>query len=140
MITSAAYYMGRDASHASDLTDEIRANVVALLPKVNGLLADYINATGNPVGGVNSGWRPPSINAATPNAARKSWHMLGKAIDIGDASGRLDAWLLTEQGQGSLEFWGLWHEHPDDTPRWAHVQDAPYGSWRPGKSRTFRAR
>lgn len=131
-ITLALYWMGRDKKYASELTPEIVANATEMCKRANALLALFYMA--NPGEktdrGVNSGWRPPAVNAAIKNAAKKSNHMLAKAIDIADADGKLDAWLMTDAGQKALEDIGLWMEHPSATRGWCHVQTVPPRSGR----------
>jgi hypothetical protein len=83
---------------------------------------------------LNSGWRPPSINACTAGASATSLHMTGEACDLHDPTGELDAWLMTPEGQFTLVELGLWLEHPEATPGWAHVQTRPPRSG----ARTFR--
>ena len=63
----ADYYMGRDKLHRSELSREIRANARETLRRVNGLLrrAGLMRK-------VTSGWRPATINATVPGAARGS--------------------------------------------------------------------
>ena len=112
----------------------IELNVVTLLTRVNALIEAYQAATGNTFNGrINSGWRPPEINACTPNAAAKSKHMTGQAIDLNDDDGDIDEWLMTEQGQKIMADVHLWHEHPSATKGWAHLQSVAPNSGR----RTF---
>jgi uncharacterized protein YcbK (DUF882 family) len=130
MITLEGFYMGRDATHASELTDEIRSNALVTVERSNKLLALYIAATGDErPRRVNSGWRPAAVNAVI-GGARKSHHMMGRAIDIADASKALKRWLMTEAGQAALVSVGLWMEHPDATPSWVHLQITPPRSGR----------
>lgn len=131
MITPAQYFMGRDKTYAAQLTPDIIKNANDLLTRVNFLMAVF-NTT-NPTAharGVNSGWRPPTLNAKVVNAAPNSHHQTGKAIDIGDDDGALDAWLMTIPGQKALVDARLWIEHPSATPRWAHFQSEPPRSGR----------
>lgn len=139
MITLEQYYKGRDTQYAADLTDDIKSNAVETLRRANLLLdrfyAEFPDAAPR---GCNSGWRPPAVNAATPNAAKKSKHMLAQAIDITDIDGTLDNWLMTQGGQSAMADIGLWHEHPESTPGWSHVQTVQFGSWVTGARRTFK--
>ena len=129
MIELAQYWMGRDRVYPTDLTDEIRANAAETVKRANRLIAIYQKATGDVrPRGVNSGWRPAAVNAATPGAAKKSNHMLGRALDIGDASKTMKAWLMTPAGQQALVECELWMEHPNATPAWVHVQIVPPAS------------
>lgn len=131
MITIEQFFMGRDKTYAKELTDEIKANAAETVRRANLLLERFYKA--NPQAhkrGVNSGWRPSAVNASTKNAAPKSHHMTGKALDIGDDDEMLDTWLMTTAGQKALEEIGLWMESPKATPRWAHVQTVPPRSGR----------
>lgn len=129
MITRDDFFMGRDKAYPHDLTDEIEVNAQVTIDRANLLLTRFRAETGDTYARkVNSGWRPPSVNAATPGAARKSKHMLGQAIDIDDDNSALDDWLMTPEGETALREIGLWHEHPRDTDGWAHVQTVPPGS------------
>lgn len=129
MIELAQYWMGRDRAYSTDLTDEIRANAAETVKRANRLIAIYQKATGDVrPRGVNSGWRPAAVNAATPGAAKKSNHMLGRALDISDASKAMKVWLMTPAGQQALVECELWMEHPNATPAWVHVQIVPPAS------------
>lgn len=121
MITLAQYFMGRDKKYAAELTDEMRQNAQNTVDLANALLQEFGEERG-----VNSGWRPAAVNAAVPNAAKKSKHMLCLAIDISDDDGDLDNFCM--ENQDVLERLGLWLEHPDATPKWCHVQIVPPGS------------
>lgn len=126
MITLEGFYMGRDAQFERDLTDEIRANAAIMVERANKLLGRYVAATGDArPRRVTSGWRPAAINANVPGAAPRSNHMLGRAIDIADASKSFKQWLMTPAGQAALVECELWMEHPDATPTWVHVQIVP---------------
>lgn len=129
MIELRDYWMGRDAQYPLALTPAIRANAVRTVDLANQLLGAALKAGltlhGKADGSlVNSGWRPPAVNAATAGASPTSLHMTGEAVDLHDPDGALDAWLL-KGGQPDLIRLGLWLEHPDATPGWAHVQTKP---------------
>ncbi len=124
MITLTDYWMGRDAAYPDLLTDVLRAAAAETVAKANLLLSSFRTSTKNDEPRkVSSGWRPPSVNAATPNAAAKSKHMSGQAIDIADPEGDLDEWCLSHPEQ--LEAIGLWQEHPSATKGWTHLQIVP---------------
>lgn len=126
MITLDHYYIGRDVGYDEDLTDEIRANAVVTLERVNRLLeraqADGVTLDHSPRTGslVSSGWRPPSVNASIKGAAVRSKHMTGQACDVYDPDGDLDAWCL--DNQDVLVECELWLEHPSATKGWCHLQ------------------
>ena len=111
----ADYYMGRDKPYRSELTRELRANARETLRRVNGLLR-----RAGMMRKVASGWRPATINAAVPGAAKRSKHITCLAIDLEDRNGALDTWCLANLD--ALEEFGLWLEHPDATPGWCHLQ------------------
>ena len=126
MITIDQYWMGRDKTHAADLTDDIRSNANATVRTINQLLqmaeADGINCDE-----CASGWRPLSINDATANAAKNSKHLKALAMDVRDVAGREFArWCL--RNLKKLEALGLWMENPQWTPTWVHLQIVPPGS------------
>ena len=124
MITLADYFMGRDKTHAAELTDAIWRNADATVMRANVLLGTFRSLTGDTeLRRVNSGWRPAAINAATRGAALRSKHMTGEAIDIADPEGDLDQWCL--DNQEVLKGIGLWLEHPSATKGWCHVQIVP---------------
>jgi hypothetical protein len=125
MITLRDYWMGRDDQYLLAMTPEIERNAERLLGLVNALLAIY---GGHPK--VSSGWRPPAVNAATPNAAHNSKHMTGQAIDLVDPDGMLDEWLTSDAGLDAMNAIGLWMEHPAATKGWAHLQSIPPASGR----------
>jgi len=131
MITLEKFYLGRDRAFASELTPELHRNAIDTVERANRLLAAYTAATGDRrPRGVTSGWRPPTVNSRTANAAPHSQHMLCRAIDIADASRTLSPWLLEEEGQLALIDCELWLEHPSATPTWVHVQTVPPRSGR----------
>jgi len=124
VITLADFYMGRDKQYAAELTDEIRRNAEQTIQRANLLLTEFKAATGDTEQRrVNSGWRPAAVNASVPNAAVRSKHMTGQAIDISDPDGDLDDWCTTHQV--TLTSIGLWLEHPASTKGWCHVQIVP---------------
>lgn len=136
MIELRDYWMQRDRDYAKSLTVDIEREAERTVELANKLL-DTAALFGvilpmHPVNHthVSSGWRPPGINAATPNAAPNSKHMTGQAIDIYDPDGDLDDWLMSEKGQATLDSIGLWIEHPAATKGWAHLQTLPPNSGR----------
>lgn len=131
LITPAHYWTGparsrRDELYPLDLSTEIRANafrwcaVASDLAERLGLLGVPLYthpSTGTPL---SSGWRPPSVNAATPNASPTSRHMTGEGGDVYDPDGLIDDYLMAHQDL--LAEFGIWLEHPDYTPTWSHWQ------------------
>lgn len=136
MITLTDYWMGRDRLYPLAMSPDIERNAARLLEVVNLFVtrakaAGVVFVANSQTGSlVSSGWRPPVVNGSTPGASRTSLHMTGRAIDLFDPEGRIDAWTFGTQGLALLEELGLWLEHPDATPRWCHLQDRPPGSGR----------
>jgi len=116
VITLEMYLMGRDKQYASDYSVEIENNAKELLEKVNALLKDL----GIDKVQVNSGWRPPAVNAGVAAAAKKSNHMIGKAVDLGDADCSL--WNILMKNMDLLKKYGLYLEDKRWTKTWVHIQ------------------
>lgn len=120
LITLEMYLMGREKTYSSELTQEIINNINELLDKVNGLLFEL----GIKTASVSSGWRPSAINSGVPNAAKKSLHMTGKAVDIlDDKDQSLAKKILTRPEL--LTNYSLWLEDPSHTKgqntNWVHL-------------------
>ena len=126
MISTEDYYMGRQNSHADELSSTMREAAGMTVQRVNALLlaldADQIPQEINPKTGtiISSGWRPQSINNATPGAAIRSKHLYCLACDLFDPDGMIDNWCMEHQNK--LAEIGLWLEHPSATKGWCHVQ------------------
>lgn len=115
MISKDELLKGRDQQYPTDYTQEISDNLDKLLIPMN-----QIRTSWNKPMVVNSGWRPPSINAATPGAATHSKHMSGLAVDILDSDGSLWAWVL--QNLDMMKQLGIFFEDKRWTPNWVHFQ------------------
>ena len=120
MITLHAYWMGRDVTHADELTAEINVNAQITVAKANELLA---RAGRNDINTVHSGWRPRSVNDATSNAGALSKHLSAEAVDLPDADRTLCEWAV--DNLDIVKDIGLWMEDPRWTPTWLHVQTVP---------------
>lgn len=107
--------------------DDIRDRALILLARVNALLGDIPLADAQDPE-ITSGWRPAYYNRTIPNAAKNSKHITGEAVDIADADGVLDDYLLDHPEL--LERHGLWMEHPSATKGWVHLQSVPPPSGR----------
>lgn len=134
MITVEQYFGGRRETHGLECSPGIEDNAALTVTVVNQLLVEAdrfgiavpINPEGDFAGSqLNSGWRPPSVNACTKGASATSLHMTGEAADLHDPKLELAAWLMTPEGQFTLETLGLWMEAPEATPEWVHVQVKP---------------
>jgi hypothetical protein len=122
MITLKDYWMGRDAKYASSLTPEIEQNAKDLLDKVN----MFLDQMGIKSATVTSGWRPPAVNDGTANAATHSNHLIGLAVDIHDADGKLRETVLANLDKAQAL--GIYFEDMRWTPTWVHMQIRPSGS------------
>lgn len=142
-ITVEQYMMGRDK--AAPPTEQMWQNAARTVALANELLdeaaADGVpldrmdQVTGNLVA---SGYRPPSVNERTQNAAKGSVHLTCEGIDIQDSKSQdLARWCL--KNLPILARLGLYMENPRWTysrngDHWVHVQTRPPGSG----SRVFR--
>lgn len=126
ILTVEDYFARHLAGHEHELTDEIRRNAADLVARQNRLLValqeDDVQLRLHPLTGTlySSGWRPVSVNAATPGAAVFSNHMIGNAGDLYDPHGEIDEWCMLHQN--FLASIGLWLEHPAATKGWSHTQ------------------
>lgn len=130
MITLEQYF----AAKPHDAEDEIMAD--DLLVRVNALIDEAVRAggftrtlcpntgteiSGSKGGAGDGGFRMQTSTTGAPNSSHKQ----AKAVDVYDASDRLDEWLdQFEHGDGDntvLERHGLYREHPQSTPGWCHL-------------------
>jgi uncharacterized protein YcbK (DUF882 family) len=105
----------------------IRSNLQVLCERLNKVRA----AWGKPMivtSGLRSDKQQAELIKAGKSTATKSRHLVGLAADIADPDGELGRWLL--ENVKLLEEVGLWCEHPDHTPGWAHLQASPPRSGR----------
>lgn len=96
-ITSSGRYPER--ANSPELTQEVLDNAADLVEKVNHLLSEILWDQDVKI---SSGFRPSAVNGAVPNAAKRSAHMSGKAMDIEQAKpGHLLGKILRDlQGNG----------------------------------------
>jgi len=137
MITLDQYWMGRDVKYRRDLTEDIIQNAQITVERVNELLLAFHDALGIEIDEVASGWRPPSVNEGTANAAKTSTHLTAEACDLRDTENRdLARWCVINPKR--MEDAGLWMESPEHTWRatvpgarpWVHLQIRPPRSGR----------
>lgn len=119
-ITEEMYYTSSnkypERAKSPELTQEVRDNAVILLDKVNKLLEELKISKVS----VSSGFRTSDANAKIPNAAKKSNHMRGLAIDLLDSDGKLDELFL--KNLDKLEKYSLYLECTESTVGWSHLQ------------------
>lgn len=113
MLTMAELTMGRDKQYPQDFTKAVQQNLTVLLEKMNVIRKAY----GKPMT-VSSGWRPATINAATPGAAKTSKHIVGLAADIADTDCALWSWCL--ENLDLIQELGLYLEDKRYTKTWVH--------------------
>lgn len=125
-ISVEDYLMGREKIYPQECTPQILENAARTVEKVNSLLAvleaEGVTLEENPrtASLISSGWRPPQINGQVKNAAVRSKHMTGEAVDLFDPEGEIDDWCAAHPM--ALASLGLWMEHPSATKGWCHVQ------------------
>lgn len=120
LITLEQYAMGRDKLYPTEWTKEVQDNAKKLLEKVNALLSEL----GIEKVSVSSGFRPAAINNKITNAAKKSAHMIGKAVDIMDNKNQ-DLAKLVANSPILLRKYGLFMEDLNSTrgqnTNWVHL-------------------
>lgn len=119
-ITLKDYLKHRDEEFPHEWTVDKEESAIDLLFRVNRLLEEL----GVEEATVSSGWRPMVVNSATPSAAKHSYHLTGKAIDIVDNKLQDLADLIRGRPE-LLAKYELWMEDPAATinPRgaWVHL-------------------
>lgn len=119
MLTIEEYLTQHGVGHEAELTDELRANAQVTVDSANQMLAAFGQERKQ-----RSGWRPRSVNDATPHAATHSAHITCQAIDIDDADQTLQRWCSENDGANLVPF-DLYMEDPIATPSWCHIQIIP---------------
>ncbi len=119
LVTASGQFPER--MNSPELTNEVKANIMELLKKVNPFLLEL----GVTSVKISSGFRPSAANAAAHGAA-KSNHMIGKAVDLHDVNGDLD--IKVGLRDDLLKKCGLWRENPMNTIGWCHLDDKDRGT------------
>jgi hypothetical protein len=118
-ITIHDYAMGRDELFPKEW-ELVKDNAEKFLDQLNAFLAE---AFPDHAFFIASGWRPESVNKATPGASVKSWHIKAMAIDLDDRDHFLKDNLKPDINPGQAELLrkhGLFMEHRDSCPDWCH--------------------
>jgi hypothetical protein len=118
-LTASGRYPSRATS--PELTKEILDNAKQLIISVNGLLS----ALGVATVIVSSGFRPLAANAKA-GGAKRSGHLLGKAVDLVDVDGELAK--VVAANPKLLKKHGLMIENPrvtvtENGSRWLHIDN-----------------
>lgn len=127
VITSSGKY--KDRLLSKELTDEVLKNIDKLCLALNAAFAEL----GIAIPKVSSGFRTAAANGAA-GGAKRSLHMVGKAVDFEDVDGKIDAAFAARPD--IMRKHGIFQEHPDNTISWAHLQigglvDRPSRQFRP---------
>jgi uncharacterized protein YcbK (DUF882 family) len=120
--------MGRDKLYPTEYNDEIKNNALKLLAAVNSFFESLKYE--QPLI-ISSGWRPSAINSQLANAAKKSLHMSGLAVDIKDPDGKLYALVCTHAEL--LRKYALFLEDGASTKGWVHLDISPTRADRPSR-------
>jgi hypothetical protein len=123
MITKQEYFSrNKKPIASSEILAEHVINSEVLINKINQLWVTYEKQNGNRPLIVSSGYRTKAINASIKGSAKRSNHMLGKAVDIQDRQQTLQRWLKTPVGLKALEDADLYCEDFSYTKTWVHFQ------------------
>jgi hypothetical protein len=119
MITLADYVKDWPEKYPDEYRDgDIENNAKFLLHQVN----TFLEMIGMPeVHAITSGWRPREYNATIPNAARNSYHIAGRAVDIADPTGELIKKIAPRATERRAM--QLWMESPLRTRGWIHLDN-----------------
>lgn len=119
-ITSSNRYPKR--AESEELTDQVKSNAEELLKRVNALLKEL----GVEKVSISSGFRPSDVNNKITNAAKRSAHQSGEALDILDDKNQTLCKKITKE---LLEKYDLYREDSDYTigknSNWTHLQTRP---------------
>lgn len=119
-LTSSGKYPER----ASKADESVINSAIELLERVSDAL-EYLDVD---IGSleISSGYRPPDVNKNVPNAATRSAHMSGEALDLLDDKNQTLCKLFTRD---ILELFDLYREDSDYTrgkyANWCHLQIRP---------------
>ena len=114
-LTLEAYQMGRLKNFSSEWRPGFSENARDLLWRV-AMLLQYLKF--EPPVRISSGWRPAQINSSA-HGAKRSLHMMAKAVDLADTFGAIKRAIVAHPEY--LETCGLWMEAPASTPSWVHL-------------------
>jgi hypothetical protein len=113
VITASGKFPAR--ANSPELIPAIISNIDDLIVHVNALLKEL----GFESRKVSSGFRPSDVNGKISNAAKKSAHMTGMAVDIEDADGKLAQGIMYDTRILGRNF--LYMESPQHTKGWVHL-------------------
>lgn len=125
LITLENYFTSfgryKDRAKSKERTKEVEDNAKELLERVNALL-DHLEIKKIDI---SSGFRPSEVNATIANAAKKSAHTTGEALDLVDDK---DQSLCKKITKDLLNQFDLYREDSDYTKGWCHLQTRKTGS------------
>lgn len=108
--------------HNYPTTPEIDKNLLVLLDRIN-IIREALGTPLTVTSGLRSLEQQQRLIAIGKSTATHSRHLYGEAVDIGDSTGVLKAWVL--DNVSLLESTGLWCEAFESTPTWVHFQIVP---------------
>lgn len=113
IITASGKYPERQ--YSSELTEEVKNNIKIIKNRVNNLLNELNVKTAT----VSSGFRPQSVNTKIKNAAKKSLHTQGLAVDLEDVGQFISNKI--KNSPELLKKHNLWLENNNYTKTWCHL-------------------
>lgn len=119
VITRNDYFRGRDTLYPEDYNVTVEANAVDLIERVNkllGMLGDVFEYVE-----VSSGFRPNAVNKNIQHAATKSYHLVGKAVDLKFGGKEKEVFEYIVKNYKILSDLGLWMEDYVHTKGWIHL-------------------
>lgn len=122
ILTTGGKYPERPRDYPPTADVTVNAGILALrVERLFGIYAEHGRLLS--AADFTSGYRPAAVNARVANAAPRSSHILGAAVDVGDPDGTFGQWCLANTS--ALALCGLWLEHPRSTHGWVHLQCVP---------------
>lgn len=115
-MTLITQYFAYQTAYPLEVTPKLLSDAFYFLKKIEKILLDL--GLLNPI--VTSGWRPIEVNKLI-GGAPKSYHCLGRAIDLRDEASGL--YKLIEERSTLLTTHGLWLEDGRFTKGWVHLDE-----------------
>lgn len=123
MLTVERLLNGYDKS--MQFKKEVTPELLANLQKTADIVNQFLKHVGIVNEIVSSGWRPSSVNEQTANAAKKSNHILGLAVDLKDVNHAIFNAILKPENLEKAQELGIYFEDPRATKTWIHMQIVP---------------
>lgn len=120
MLTVERLLNGYDKS--MQFKKEVTPELLENLQKTADIINQFLKHVGIVNEIVSSGWRPSSVNEQTVNAAKKSNHILGLAVDLKDVNHNIFKAILKPENLAKAQELGIYFEDARWTPTWVHMQ------------------